>query len=450
MNKFNTYEEFLIWLYNLKRFGMSYSIDNIRKLLEYLGNPHEKLKVVLVTGSGGKGSTTAMISSILENAGYKVGRFIKPHLHRYTERISINSKEISKDRLVEIANYVYKKVEELKLRNEYYPTFFEITTTISILYFIEENVDICVYEVGIGGRYDATNVLNPLVSCITRVYLEHTNILGNTIQEIAWNKVGIARKNGYLINGEENTEALKVIREETEKLNCKLYNVTDIGSNSEIKFKKIKSNLKENLLDYFGLNYNLKNLSISLKGDYQLRNAAVAIGCCEILERIGYNIKENSIIKGLEKVVWPGRLEILNKSNNEIILDCAKDPEAINKLVNFLEENGINEVTCCISISNDKDYKNMLRNLLKIGKLFILSKHKVMKRAIDNVILKDYLKDVNPNINCILIDDVKEAVKLGMDLNKRLLVTGSVFTVAEARAYLLNEEEDKLPVSDPV
>jgi len=446
MARFKNYAEFLNWLYNLKRFGMSYGVDNIRKLLKLLGDPHEKINCVLITGSGGKGSVTYLLSKLLEAHGYKTGRFMKPHLHRYTERIAINSKEISKERLLELANLLYDKIQN----SDYHPTFFEFTTVLSMLYFIEENVDICVYEVGIGGRYDATNVLNPCISAITTVYLEHTNILGDTYEEIAWNKVGIARKDAYLVLGKIIENATKVVEKECSSIGCELIKVSD-EKNADVRFEKLKSDLISNVFNYYGLNSELKELESSLLGYHQFNNCSIALCMFELLHMLGYDFKESLIRETLKRIHFPGRLEIINDKNNTIILDCAKDPFAIQSLSDFLKDNFKEKFVVIMSISSDKDYKSMIKNISEITEKFIFCEHKVMSRAINNELLKKAVDDLGLKIPSILIKDVKEAVKFALtNYNDPILITGSVFTVAEAREILLNEEVDDLSVSDPI
>src|SRR5579885_1419007 len=398
MAVFKSYPAFLNWLYNLKRFGMSYGVDNIKGLLKLIGNPQERINCVLITGSGGKGSVTYLVSKILENEGYKVGRFWKPHLHRYTERICVNSKEIEKERLLDLANYVYSKMEN----SDYHPTFFEFTTALSMLYFLEENCDMCVYEVGIGGRYDATNVLNPCISAITAVYLEHTNILGNTVEQIAWNKAGIARKDAYLVLGETSENAAKVVHEECEKVGSTLLRVgSDRGF--DIRYEKIKSDLSSNVFNYHGLIYDFEGLETSLLGYHQFSNCSVAIAMIELLDMLGYDFREKIIRRTLSEAKINGRLEIV-KRNNMIILDCAKDPFVMKAICEFLKDNFNQEFVVILSISSDKDCKSMIRNISDIANTFIFTEHKVMNRAFKKEQLAMALKELNLKIPYYLID----------------------------------------------
>jgi dihydrofolate synthase/folylpolyglutamate synthase len=337
------------------------------------------------------------------------------------------------------------------MKREYYPTFFEVTTMISMLYFYEKNVDICVYEIGIGGRYDAVNILDPIVSCLTRVYLEHTDILGNTVEEIAWNKVSIARNDRFLITGENDERCLRVINDECSKINCAVLRVGKEKFN-DIIYEPIVSNLKENKFNYFGLFDEFRNLEVSLKGEHQQLNSSIAIACCEILNNLGYKIPEGAIREALKEVKWPGRFEIFNNDGFLVILDAAKDPCAMNTLVEFLIKNDLKDLIVVISISNDKDYKNMLFELVKVSNNFVLTKHKVMERAIQPEKLKDALEIIKKDVRCYIVNDVKKATKFAFELSKKekpILITGSVFTVAEAREMFVNERTDPLFVSDP-
>lgn len=452
MLRFESYEEFLYWLYNLRRFGITYGVENVKVLLKELGNPQEKIKSVLITGSGGKGSTVEIVSKILEESGFKTGKFSKPHLSRFSERISINSKEISKQDVVDLGNEIANALERIKNRMEYYPTFFEVTYALSLLYFLREKTDICVYEVGIGGRFDATNTLNPLVSALTAVYLEHTKILGNTLKEIAWNKVGIARENGYFVSANLQDEAKYVVMDECKKLNCKLFFVSD-KDYAEVKFRKIISNLKQNVFDYYGIEINLKEANLSLLGEHQLSNASVAICMCELLKNYDYEVTDSKIRKALNEVSWPGRLEFIEKQGIKFILDCAKDPTAMKVLCDFLSRNLNSKPLAIVSISSDKDYKSMIDSLTKLTDRIIFTKHNVMGRAIKPEILKEYAINSLERNDVREIGSVEEALKYAIEVSKKgeyVLVTGSVFTVGEARRYLLNEDYDKIVVSDPL
>jgi len=207
-----TYDQALDYIYNLTKFGIKLGLNNIRGLMDSLGNPHTKLKVIHVGGTNGKGSTASIISMILQKEGYKVGLFTSPHLVEFTERIKINNRQISKEKLCNLVEKIKPHVRLTEERaNCQHPTFFEVITAMAFLYFFEEKVDFLILEVGLGGRLDATNICNPLISVITHLDFDHMDKLGNTIREIAIEKAGIIKRDGLVINARQFTEATLAI-----------------------------------------------------------------------------------------------------------------------------------------------------------------------------------------------------------------------------------------------
>ncbi|SEM72672.1 dihydrofolate synthase / folylpolyglutamate synthase [Chryseobacterium taichungense] len=243
-------------------------LDNIRKLCDFFGNPQEKIKSVHIGGTNGKGSTSNMLASVLQESGYKVGIYNSPHLIDFTERIKINGKNCNKE-------FVFQFIQKLKnLPEEIRPSFFEFTTIMAFEYFYQQQVDIAIIEVGLGGRLDSTNIINPLVSAITNVQLDHQNILGNTIEEIAGEKAGIIKTNVPIISGDENEVVKNIIKNKAEKENTNFIDAT-----------LIKSDLKSDL-----------------KGNYQEKNIRVVSALIEELRKLNFNISDENIEKGLLNV----------------------------------------------------------------------------------------------------------------------------------------------------
>jgi dihydrofolate synthase/folylpolyglutamate synthase len=254
-----------------------------------------------------------------------------------------------------------------------------------------------------------------------------------------------------LITGENDERCLRLINDECSKINCAVLRVGKEKFN-DIVYEPIVSNLRENKFNYIGLFNEYRNLEVSLKGENQQLNSSIAITCCEILNILGYKISESAIREALKEVRWPGRFEIFNKDGFLVILDAAKDPYAMNTLVEFLIKNDLKDLIVVVSISNDKDYKNMLFELAKVSNVFVLTKHKVMERAISPEELREALMMIKKDIRTYVINDVKEATKFAFQLSKKekpILITGSVFTVAEAREVFVDEKTDPLFISDP-
>ena len=383
------YDQMLEYLYSLKIFGMKLNLDRIEKALEIFGNPHRDLKCIHITGSNGKGSVTAMITKILSLAGYRAGMFTSPHLVDLRERIRINDDLISKEDLLRIFNVCHERLKKINLEL----TYFEFLTLMAFIYFKEKKVDYAVLEVGIGGTYDSTNVVNSIVSIITNVSLEHTDILGDSIEKIAKDKAGIIKPNSFVVTSAEEP-ALGIIKERAKEKNCKL-----------IIAKKI-------------------NLSLNLRGEFQKLNAGCAYEACKYLK-----IDEKYIKEGLRKVEWPGRLQYLE---DNILLDSAHNPAAMGVLRNYLNNLKYKRLIVVFSVSGKRDYKLMLKELEPYDTLIFTKSH--IWRAIDPDAI---------DIDCIKFKDPVEAfnhAKSIADPEDLILVTGSIYLVGNILEFVTNKE----------
>ncbi|MHA2288130.1 MAG: bifunctional folylpolyglutamate synthase/dihydrofolate synthase [Promethearchaeota archaeon] len=424
------YNESIKWIYNLWRFGSKLGLDNIRQLLKEMGNPQNDFDSILITGTNGKGSTTALTASILNETGHSVGMYTSPHLQSFTERISINRRPIfHKDvvRILEEIKPIARKMEENP--NLRHPTFFEVVTAIGFKYFSENCVDFAVLEVGMGGKLDATNVVQALVSIITNVSLEHTKVLGGTILEIAEKKAGIIKRGGILITATEDDQVFDLFKTICDKNDSRIFRV-----GYDIKYKKINSYLKGQYFNVEGLKNKYDDLFINLLGAHQLKNSATAIGAVEALSFYGINVPSESIRKGLEKTRWPGRFEIVQKSPL-VVLDCAKDVEAIKAFIDCIRNDfKYNELIAVVSISEDKNIPEIIRHLSKVVDHFILTAHNVMRRATKPSILAEEVENNSKTYE--IIENVKEAVSKARELatpSDMVVILGSIFLIGEAR-----------------
>lgn len=427
------YNDTIEYLHSLEKFGIKLGLKNIRILSKLLGEPHKNFKAIHVAGTNGKGSVAAMICSILEYAGYRVGVYTSPHLSRFTERITINGKEISEGKVVEATNTIKPFAEKTAEITGEHPTFFEFTTAMMFKYFYDEKVDFAVLEVGMGGRLDATNIVNPLVSVITSIALEHTQYLGNTVEKIAYEKGGIIKRGKPVVTGVSNSKALAVIKNICKKRECELFVV-----GNDIEFKAIDQSLTSQKLEVNGLLDNYK-ITIPLLGKHQCINAATAIATLECLKKY-YNIAitKESIKKGLSLVKWPGRLEIINKKPF-VLLDCAHNPEAAKTLAKELEKFKTRKILV-IGISSDKDIPNILKALLPQFELVIATHSKVIERATPAEKLAEEILKYRDKV--MVVRDVNEAVDCALSRstkNDLVCITGSIFVVGEARDYLMGK-----------
>lgn len=411
------------YLYSLRNSGAKLGLERVRRLAGALGNPQNDYRVVLVGGTSGKGSTAAMISSVLRESGLKVGSFISPHLSNLTERIRIDGREITEERMDELIGKIEEKIEGMEDEDGFeHPTFFEVVAAGAMLCFREEKVDIAVMEVGLGGRLDATNITEPEVSVITNISLEHTRILGETVVKIAGEKAGIIRSGRTLITAARG-EALGVFEKICGEKNCRIIRV---GNEMEVERETADLGGQKFTVRAMGKEY---RLFTPLLGMHQLENAACAVGAA-----VALGVPEEAIRRGIGKVEWPGRLEIVQR-NPMVVLDCAKDANAAGRLREAMQNDFKYEgLVLVFGVSNDKNIGNMIAELAPLAKIVVATEHKVMDRAMD----ADSVAQIAAQYceKCIVAYDIKEAVRAAISLagaKDLVLVTGSIFTVGEAR-----------------
>ena len=337
-------------------FGSVLGLDRIKKLLELLGNPQKKLRVIHIAGTNGKGSTAGFIAEILKQQGYKTGKYISPYVVKFTERIQVDNKYITQKNLAQIITKVKLCAEKLTES----PTEFEIITAGAILYFYEQNCDFAVIETGLGGCFDATNVFDaPLVSVITSVSLDHTQVLGDTLDKIAYEKCGIIKQNRTVISAPQSKDAIEVIREQAKQKNSKLI----LADEQKIIVKQIGfTGVK---FAYKGLDY-----AISLTGRHQVINAVCTLETIEELKNQGVTIQENAVKKGLKEAQNPARLQILSKEPL-IILDGAHNSAGIDALIATLKEITSKKPITIMGMLRDKEYQKAIKSIAGYSRCFI-------------------------------------------------------------------------------
>ncbi len=414
----DNFNEMTTYLYSLRNQGAKLGLERMKKLAGALGHPEKSFRTIVVGGSSGKGSTVAMISSILTEAGYKTGRFTSPHLSSLTERIVMDRGEITESELAAVMQRTRKAIERMKENKGFeHPTFFEVITAAAFCYFQEKKADFAVLEVGLGGRLDATNITDPAISVITNISLEHTNILGRTIKEIAKEKAGIIHDRGTVITAAAG-DGLEVLREVCRQKEARL---SEIGNHVRI------SNEGSGRLAIEGSWGRIEELMVPLSGIHQAENAACAIAA---VQAIG-GIQEQAIRKGLAKTAWPGRMEMVQQTPR-VMLDCAKDPYAMKRLRQSLDGFSYDRLIVVLGISSDKDIRAMTEEIAPLAGEIIITRHNVMDRGAEPEEIARWIRNRTPEI----IPDVRKAVDRAVELageKDLVLVTGSVFTVAEAR-----------------
>jgi len=418
------YQQSLDYLYGLEKFGMIFGLTQAERILNAIGDPHKEVQAIHIGGTNGKGSTAAMMSSILQKEGYRVGLYTSPHLIRFTERIKVNGKEIEEEEVAALTGWMRKEIEAVGILPPF--TFFDFTTAMALHYFKQKLVDLAILEVGLGGRLDSTNVVDPLIAIITNIAKDHEEVLGKSILKIAREKAGIIKKRKPLITAATQPHVLRLFSKVCQGKGAPYFRVGK-------EFRYVRA--EDGDFDYEGLNRKLWGIHLNLKGFHQVINATTALGATEVLENLGYPISTHAMIDGLKEVNWPGRLEIVS-SSPRVILDGAHNPAGALVLKESLEkEFQYQNLILLIGIMKDKDIPSMLRLLAPLAHHIIFTKPHT-DRATAPSLLKKALGQNGEKAE--VAEDLREAIERGLSLTQKddlLCITGSLYTVGEARAY---------------
>lgn len=418
--------------------GYKPGLERVQAALDRLGNPENTVPTIHVAGTNGKGSTSAMIANILKMAGYSVGLYTSPHLQHFRERFRVNGVPISDADLVRLTGQIKPIIEELESIPELgRPSYFEVITILAFLYFAEKKIDVLVLEVGLGGRLDATNVVLPLVSVITTIGFDHMEYLGNTLAEIATEKAGIIKENVSVVSGVCDPDAIHSITLQAEKKQAPLYQPL-----AESSWRVRETDLRKQTVDLIIGDRAYPGLQIGLLGEHQIRNTIVAIQTVELLQVKFPQVDEQAIRKGVCTVKWPGRLE-LAKENPPVLLDGAHNIEGIEALAAFLEQvrSSYDHLYLVMSILKDKDVAPMVRRVAPIATgVTFTQNHNLRASTADDlahVLAGEQLEiKVIPDFQQAIAEAIATAGSRDL-----ICITGSLYTIAEARDILFPEEK---------
>jgi dihydrofolate synthase/folylpolyglutamate synthase len=438
------YNEFKEWMFSLERFGIKLGLENITEFLKRIGNPHHDLRSLHVTGTNGKGSICVLASEILRKHGLRVGLYTSPHLVDFRERIKINGREISEKDVVRLGTNLQQVMEAMAEENkEKQLTFFEFTTGLAFKYFAEKEVDMIVAEVGMGGRLDATNVLNPVVSAISRIGLEHTNYLGTTIQDIAREKAGIVKQGVSVVTCERKPEALAVITSACERKGALLRR---IGRDFEVT--AIRQSLDGTKFDYSGAR-NLRDLNTHLLGGYQAENAAGAIAIVEELAKRDLFITDEDIRRGLMVARWPGRLDVVSR-NPLILFDGSHNPDGVSTTVGVLETLKATPLTFVLGCMDDKDSRGIVKALIPAAEKIVSTQAKCKRalpaKKLDRIVSEEFSGPRE------LFESSEDAFDHSAEdtRGRGLCVIGSLYLVGEAIPWWNKRGKTNLPASHKI
>lgn len=415
-------------LYSLEKYGLKFGLEGISKLLDPLGNPHFRFPSIHIAGTNGKGSTASMIAAIFTAAGYRTGLYTSPHLVSLRERIRIDGKPIPERDVAEVTSRLERSIRGQQ------PTFFEATTALGFAWLAEKGVDIAIIETGLGGRLDSTNVVRPIVSVITTIGLEHTEILGNTLEKIALEKAGIIKKRVPCVTGVDDRKSLGMIRRACKQQSAPL--VTLKSLDATIRHESLKGSVFDLLVG----KSRHKNLKISLAGRFQIRNAALAIATIEQVNKSAkFQLSERSMRSGLSKIQelagLTGRLDLIQQKP-PVILDVAHNADGVTQLVAALRHLGIENLIIVFGVMKDKDHVAMVRSLEPIAvEVIAVAAQTERSRSASDVAALFTKRDLRVSAALSVSEGVRLAIQRGSQ-RMPILVTGSHYVVGEALQYL--------------
>jgi dihydrofolate synthase / folylpolyglutamate synthase len=416
-----------------------FDLENITVLTERLGSPYHAYASAHIAGTNGKGSTAAFLEAILRDAGFRTGLNTSPHLERINERIRINGEEISDEAFADVLSRVQETTEELlasgKLRA--HPTYFECVTAMAFEYFAQQRVEFGVFEVGLGGRLDSTNILTPVVSIITRIDFDHENFLGHSLREIAGEKAGIIKPSVPVIMAEQRPEAAEVIRNRAKEL---LSPVVDTSEVFRIDKESVESGRVRAQVTEVATGWSIE-LVPSLPGRFQLQNALNAVAAARLLQERGFRVPDESIARGIATTVWPGRMEKI-QSHPDIYLDGAHNPSAARELTHFVEESlKGKKIFLLYGALRDKAIDEVAGLLFPLAAEVILTAP-ATSRAISATQVEEIAAHYANNSTTIA--DPEKAIEYALSKaspDDVIFVTGSLYLVGQLRHYLKEKKQ---------
>lgn len=428
------YAEARVYLDEVSKYGSVLGLENMRELLDRLGNPQDDLKFIHISGTNGKGSVLAYLSTILSGAGYRTGRYISPTLFSYRERIQVDEQKIEKESLARHVTAIAKAIDEMKAENAGNPTAFEVETALAFLYFKEKDCDIVVLETGLGGALDATNIIKTTVmEVIAPISMDHMEFLGDTLEKIAMQKAGIIKPHTSVVSASQEADAKKVLANVCKENRCSMYMV------DPTQITDVIYDVEEQQFSY----KNWKDIKITLAGSYQILNAALALEGVEELRRLGYHLTDEQVRKGLYRAVWRGRFTLLSK-NPAVIIDGAHNPGAAKELKHSLDLyfKGKN-LYYIFGVFQDKDYREVIRLTAPMAKHIITVQTPGNPRALPANELKEAVRLVNPSVEAA--QSIQEAVKKSLQMAKKedaIIIFGSLSFLGEAEKAVKGEEKN--------
>lgn len=416
----------------LEQFGIKLGLDNIATLVAALGHPERAWRAVHVAGTNGKGSVTAMVDTALRRAGHSTGRYTSPHLDRLEERFEIDGEPVASADLQQVAADVFDVVDRLQDTGALpvLPTFFEATTAMAFELFRRAAIDVGVIEVGLGGRFDATNVLLPAVTAITSIDLDHERHLGRTLPEIAREKAGIAKAGVPMIVGTVSPDAHAAIVSACDERRAPVIDAAsdvDFDVSMETGVATVRATTPVRTYPA---------VRLALRGRHQAGNALVALRVLEACQGVGIAVERDAIVAGLRDASWPARLEWLRVGSGRLLIDAAHNPAGARALANYVRESGDGPLPLVLAIMQDKDIDGMLRAILPIASAIVTTQTS-SARSLSADALAAAVAGIAPGLPVVAEPDPDAAVARGLAEAPAAVVAGSIYLIGPLRARLL-------------
>jgi dihydrofolate synthase/folylpolyglutamate synthase len=426
----------------MEKLGIKPGLKRMELLMEKLDHPERRLAFIHVAGTNGKGSTCAYLSQVLRQSGYDVGMFTSPYIQRYNDRIVVNGEEIDDDNLLKLVNQLKPIVDEIALTEFGHPTMFEITTALAILYFARVAYpDYVVWETGLGGRLDSTNIVNPVVTIITNIGHDHMEILGDTIELVAAEKAGIIKAGVPVISAIEQPEALEVIEQIATEKKATLYQL-----GRQFRYEPVSTALNEHKLNFYGPFRELKQVPVALNGEHQLKNASVALMTLEVLRQYkALIVDDGDLFKGLGETKWPGRLEMISEQPR-ILLDGAHNPEGAETLSAALRDvYRYRKLHLLMGMMSTKNHTGYLRHILPLVDTIILTEPNFHKKGNASQLAElahPVLSELGRQVEVIIEPNWKLALDALISRTEQddlAVVSGTLYLISDVRSWITNQ-----------
>ncbi|WP_017814078.1 bifunctional folylpolyglutamate synthase/dihydrofolate synthase [Paenibacillus shenyangensis] len=442
----HTYEQAVEWINNLIPFGIRPGLERIEQLMQLLGNPHRRLKFIHVAGTNGKGSTCAFLTRVLIESGYDVGTFTSPYITKFTNRFQYNGQDIPEEILLRVANRLYPLVQEMAATELGSPTMFEVSTALAIVYYAEECYpDVVVWETGLGGRMDVTNIVHPIVSVITNVGYDHTDILGDTLELIAGEKAGIIKPGVPVVTSVDQPEVIEVLARKAEDCRTTMY-----LAGRDYTAERLQGDAHSQSFHFQGP-FREMDIEIGMQGEHQCANAGLAMMALEVLRQyMAFVLDDEPLLSGFRHTFWAGRLEKVS-DEPPIVLDGAHNPEGAASLVKSIPQTyTYNKLHMLAGMLENKQHEPVFRHLLSIADTLILTEPD-FRRKMDADRLYELVRQIQQDMNkteveIIVERDWKQALELLKSRTEREdlgVVTGTLYLISDVRATLLHQSDSE-------